>query len=37
MTDQPSRLGVEDLQQNLRRVQESFAQAREPAALVPKW
>jgi magnesium transporter len=33
MTDQPSRLEIEDLQQNLRRVQESFAQARDPAAL----
>jgi len=33
MTDQSSRLEVEDLQQNLRRVRENFAQARDPAAL----
>ena len=33
MTDQPSRLEVEDLQQNLRRVQESFAEARDPSEL----
>jgi magnesium transporter len=33
MTESPSRLEVEDLQQNLRRVQDSFAQARDPALL----
>jgi magnesium transporter len=33
MTEQPSRLEVEDLQQNLRRVQESLAQARDPSRL----
>ena len=33
MTDSPSRLEVEDLQQNLRRVQECFAQARDPGLL----
>ena len=33
MTESPSRLEVEDLQQNLRRVQERLAQNFEPAAL----
>ena len=33
MTESPSRLEVEDLQQNLRRVQERLAQKFEPAAL----
>jgi magnesium transporter len=33
MTESPSRLEVEDLQQNLRRVQERLAAAHEPAAL----
>jgi magnesium transporter len=35
MTDSPSRLEVEDLQQNLRRVQERIAQQGEPAAHLP--
>ncbi|MCC6212493.1 MAG: magnesium transporter [Burkholderiales bacterium] len=33
MTEQPSRLEVEDLQQNLRRVREGIAAQRDPAAL----
>jgi magnesium transporter len=33
MTESPSRLEVEDLQQNLRRVQERLAAAQDPAAL----
>jgi magnesium transporter len=33
VTEQPSRLEVEDLQQNLRRVRETFAHARAPALL----
>ena len=33
MTEQPSRLEIEDLQQNLRRVQDSLAQTRDPAGL----
>jgi CBS domain-containing protein len=35
MTESPSRLEVEDLQQNLRRVQERLAQQGEPAAHLP--
>jgi len=35
MTESPSRLEVEDLQQNLRRVQERIAQKGEPAAYLP--
>jgi len=33
VTESPSRLEVEDLQQNLRRVQDNFARARDPATL----